>query len=95
MTTIQTISITDEVLDFLAGSPSAEEILAFKVAPETQDRMSYLLEQNRNNALTETEREELEEFSPINHLLIMLKGKVRLKLKAQQKTPTPIDRNRR
>jgi hypothetical protein len=69
--------ITDEILDFLARSPSAEEIINFAPSEEVIAYSRYLLERNRANQLTEDEKLDIEEFSRMNQFMIMLKAKAR------------------
>jgi hypothetical protein len=49
--------VFDEMIDFLAGGPSPEQIAAFKVSPSAQ---AELLEKNRENELTDEEAAELD-----------------------------------
>ena len=52
--------VFDEMIDFLAGGPSPEQIAAFKVSPSAQARLEDLLEKNRENELTDDEAAELD-----------------------------------
>ena len=72
--------LLDEVTSFLAASPTAEEIVAFKVSDRVDQRLHDLLEQNTAGTLSSDERAELDEYMRMNHFLIMLKLKARLKL---------------
>lgn len=73
-------TLFDEITDFLASAPSAEQIVEFKPSEAMDQRMHYLLDQNSRDLLTLDEREELDEFLRLNHFLKMLKLKTRLKL---------------
>ena len=75
-------SILDIVTDFLGSAPSLEEIAAYRLPSEMQDRAHHLLDKNRTGNLSDEERSEMEEFRQIDHLLTMVKAKARLKLKA-------------
>jgi len=79
MAAIERPSLFDEILDFLASTPTPEHIIAFKPSESLQARASQLLDKNRNDALTAEERNELDEFSRMNHLMSMLKAKSRKK----------------
>lgn len=70
----------DEVFEFLTSTPSPEQIIAFRPSEATQERLGYLLDQNRNDKLTTDERTELDEFMKIEHFMRMLKAKAHLKL---------------
>jgi hypothetical protein len=74
METTQTISIMDEVVGFLASTPTPEQILAFHPSEMAQERLHYLLDQNRNGVLTAEENVELEEMSRLNHSGLSLEG---------------------
>jgi hypothetical protein len=74
-------TITDVVTDFLSSTHSLEEIAAYRLPDEIQERAHYLLQQNRDGSLSTQEQLELEEFRQIDHLLIMVKAKAQLKLK--------------
>jgi hypothetical protein len=64
-----------EVLDFLTTQPSPQDILAFKVSPQTQERLSVLLHKNKENTLTEAEANELDAYEQLEHLMILLKAR--------------------
>jgi hypothetical protein len=64
-----------EVLDFLVTCPTPQDILAFKVSPEAQDRLRSLLDKNREGALTESEVAELDAYEQLEHLMILMKAR--------------------
>jgi hypothetical protein len=70
----------DEILDFLATSPSSEAILAYQPPEGLQARLNTLLEKNSGGRLSEEEGVELEEFLRMNRLISRLKLKVRQRL---------------
>jgi hypothetical protein len=70
----------DEILEFLASSPSAEAILNYQPPDVLQERLSALLEKNGTGRLSEEERLELDEFLRMNRLMSRLKLKVRQRL---------------
>lgn len=75
-------SSTTDVLEFLAGLPSPEEILAFRPAPFLRDRVSELLEKNRTTGLAPDEEEEWQRYQYLEHLVRLAKAKAALKLQA-------------
>jgi hypothetical protein len=78
---VQTTSnALDEVFDFLLSQPTLEQVAAFQVSPQTQERVAYLLSQNREGLLTPDERRELDELSKINHFMALLKAHAHLSL---------------
>ena len=76
-------TVSDVVTDFLSSAPTLEEIAGYRLPDELQARAHALLEKNRDGTLSAEERAEMEEFRQIDHLMTLVKGKARLKLKAQ------------
>ncbi len=70
----------DEILTFIASSPSVDQIIAFEPSDTLTQRLHDLLDQNSDGNLTAEQREELDEFQRMNHFLKMLKIKARLRL---------------
>lgn len=66
-----------ELIDFLASSPRPEQILAFKISPAAQARLSDLLYKNREASLTPAEETELDLFEQAEHFMILLKARAR------------------
>ncbi|MFM7425097.1 MAG: hypothetical protein ACKO7W_08925, partial [Elainella sp.] len=64
-----------EVLDFLVASPTPQDIIAFKVSPEAQERLRILLDKNRENSLTAAEVAELDVYEQLEHLMILIKSR--------------------
>lgn len=73
-------TLFDEITDFLASAPTAEQIIAFKLSNEIEKRALDLLELNRQNRLTPDERDEMNAFVQMDHFMTVLKAKTRLKL---------------
>lgn len=72
-----------EVAQFLAGGPTPEEILAFHASPEVNERMYELIDRERDEHITEEERQELESYMYIEHLMRLIKAEAHLKLGQQ------------
>lgn len=70
----------DEILDFLASTPTPQAILEFRPSEQLQSRASSLLDKNRSGELTGDERHELDEFQRMNHFMTMLKARARQRL---------------
>ncbi len=62
------------ILDLLASKPTPEQIVAFRPTAQMQERFKTLLTRSRTGELTPTEKQELDEFERIEHLIIMLKA---------------------
>ena len=65
----------EQVLEFLATGPSAEQIIAFQPRSEAQGRFSHLLDLNRQRMLTTQEEEELDHYIRIEQMMSLLKAK--------------------
>ena len=70
--------VFDEMLDFLASGPTPPQIVAFKLSPATHRRLEALLDKNREEGLSDAEEAELDVYTQVNHLLLLLKARARL-----------------
>lgn len=71
------------VLEFLAGLPSAEEILALRPAPALSERIHALLEKSRNEGLSADEQTEWRQYEYLEHLVRLAKARAAAKLKSR------------
>lgn len=71
-------TLFDEITNFLASGPSSEVILDYRPSDALDERLHELLEKNSRDEITLEEREELDEFLRMNHLLTMIQAKARL-----------------
>ncbi len=81
MQSIPTRTVFDVITDFLATEPSPQEIIDYYLPDDLQARLDDLLDKNREEELTPSEREELERFLNADQMFSMLKTKMKLKLK--------------
>lgn len=65
-----------EMVEFLSSRPLPAEILAFKISAPTQERLSYLLEKNREDVLSEAENAELDWYEYAHEIVTRLKAEV-------------------
>ena len=77
-----TDTLFDEILDFLASTPSPTQIIDYTPPETLQRRLSELLAKNRASQLSEAEQVELDEFLRMNRFMSRLKIKARQKLTA-------------
>ncbi len=84
MALAQPLTFTDDILDFLASTPTLEQIIAFRPSPELEERAHDLHERNRQDALTDAERIEFEDLRRMNHFMNQLKIRARMNLGAKQ-----------
>jgi hypothetical protein len=62
-----------EVVEFLCGNPSSDEIAAFHVSEAAQLRLRRLLALNEAGFLSESEKAELDELQRLEHMVVMIK----------------------
>jgi hypothetical protein len=63
-----------DILNFLASNPTPEQIVAFRPAPEIIERLKTLLAREASGEVSLAEKEELDEFEQIEHLMVMIKA---------------------
>ena len=80
MTTVSTPTFMTEIFDFLASTPTPQDILAYQPSEALAERSHYLHESNRQDDMTDAERNEFEELRRLNHFMNQLKIHTRLKL---------------
>lgn len=68
------------IMDFLSSQPSDEELLAYKLPDDLQERLHYLLDLNGEGELNECEEQELADFIRADDMVSQLKSKSRLRV---------------
>ncbi len=76
-------TVFGEITDFLATSPTPEEIVAYELPQELQARAHVLLDKNGEGDLTPEEHDEMMDFARMNAMMRLLKVKMRIKLQQQ------------
>ena len=67
-----------ELVDFVAGGTTPEDIIDFHPSAEAQERLADLIERERRSQVTPAEASELSHFLELEHILRMAKAKARL-----------------
>lgn len=67
--------VFEEMIDFLASSPTSEQIIAHKVSARAQERLAELLEKNREEGLSEAENAELDVYEQVDYVMSLLKAR--------------------
>ncbi len=80
MVLASTEALFDDILEFIASSPSAQELVNYQPPEHLQERLSELLDKNRKEGLSETAQAELDEFLRINRFMSRLRLKARQRL---------------
>ncbi len=65
---------TLEIVRFLASGPTPEQIIAFHPSPEATDRFYALIAAEREGAITDEERAELDRDIHLEHLMRLIKA---------------------
>ena len=74
------IQAYEELVDFIAGGSTPQEVANFQPSETTKARASDLLHRSKNEGLTKEEKEELEQFLDLEHIMRLAKAKARLRL---------------
>lgn len=70
-------SLVDEVAEFLASTPSREELLRFRPSEPVQERARELLDKLKAGRLSDDERRELDRFEHLEVLMRLVKARLR------------------
>ena len=79
MSTVDNPPVYEDLVELLAKSANAEEVLSFQLADEKQRRLDNLLSKNRDGTLSPQESAELDAFEQFEHVVRLLKARVREK----------------
>lgn len=75
------IHIYNEIVDFIAEA-NPQSVLAFKASDSTNQRVTTLLEKEREGSITIAEKEELDHYLMMEHIMRLAKAKARKLLNA-------------
>ena len=64
-----------ELIEFIAGDTTPEQIIAFHPSAQAQERIEDLLVRERENQLSSDERAELDHFFQLEHILRVAKAR--------------------
>jgi hypothetical protein len=73
-------AFVEKVADFLASSPSTQELVDYHPSKVVQRRASALLAKNHANKLTAAEQDELDQFVQAEMFMQLVKIKARMRL---------------
>jgi len=71
-------TLFDEIATLFASAPSPEDILQFRPSQASLDRAGQLLELNRENALDDASRAELDQLEQAELLMRLVKARIRV-----------------
>ena len=67
-----TAGASSDLIRFLSRNPTPQEVLNYNISDELQERVGYLLDLNREDEISEQERQELDEWMKFDHIAILL-----------------------
>jgi hypothetical protein len=67
--------------EFMTSSPTLEQIAHYRLSDESEARISYLLEANREGTITPEETDELDDYTRLEHIVRLVKIRAVAKLK--------------
>lgn len=74
-------NLMQQFFELLINGPSPDEVLAFKVSDEDQDRITFLLEKNSSGLISFEEQYELHRFVELEHMITTAKVRAINKMK--------------
>jgi hypothetical protein len=77
MSTVDYPPVYDDLVNLLAKSADPDEVLAFQISNDKQQRLDDLLSKNREGSLAPQETAELDAFEQFEHMVRLLKARVR------------------
>lgn len=72
-----------DVVDYLASGPTPEELADAKASPEVQERITELLDKNRQGIISSDEAAELDRYEQLDYLMTLVKLRARRLLRNQ------------
>ncbi len=66
-----------EIIDFIAAGTTPEAVARFRPSLEAQQRVTDLIEREKDGQLTPDEKAELDHFMELEHILRMAKARAR------------------
>ena len=67
----------DEIVDFLASGTTSQRLILFQPSEETKSRVRELLHLEKIQNITSQEKEELDSFLQLEHLMRLTKARAR------------------
>ncbi|MBA3870919.1 MAG: hypothetical protein H0X30_17390 [Anaerolineae bacterium] len=81
MATQVKVPVYQQLVEYLANFATPEQILAFTIDDEMQERLEVLFEKNNEGDITTEERKELDEFVEFDQHVMLLKARATAALK--------------
>jgi hypothetical protein len=65
----------EEIIAFIANAAGAEKLRAFRPSPDAEKRVALLLEKQQEGTLRPREREDLQMFVQLDHVMSLAKAR--------------------
>jgi hypothetical protein len=72
-----TSPVYSEIIDFIAGGTTPQQVVDFRPSLEAQQRVAALIERQNADGLSREEKAELDHFMELEHILRMAKARAR------------------
>lgn len=67
----------DEIVDFIAGGCTPDEVIAFQASDATKARVEDLIDREKRSSLTPEEAAELNQYMELEHIMRLAKARAR------------------
>jgi hypothetical protein len=74
-TTTQTIKVYDEIIELIARGTTPQSVINFHLSDNAQNRLEDLIYHSKNNELTQEEKQELDSYLILEHIMTLAKAK--------------------
>ena len=74
-TTTQTIKVYDEIIELIARGTTPQSVINFHLSDTAQNRLEDLIYHSKNNELTQDEKQELDSYLMLEHIMTLAKAK--------------------
>lgn len=66
-----------EIIDFIASGTTPQAVVDYRPSPEAENRVSELIQREKEGTLTSEEKSELDHFMDLEHILRVAKARAR------------------
>lgn len=74
-TTTQIIKVYDEIIELIARGTTPQSVINFHLSDTAQNRLEDLIYNSKNNELTQEEKQELDSYLMLEHIMTLAKAK--------------------
>lgn len=82
-TSINTAKVYDEIIEFIAAGTTPQSVIDFKLSDAIKDRLEDLVYRAKTEALTASDRQELNYFLTLEHIMRLAKAKAHQYISAE------------